>query len=444
MLEQGWGRIVNIASTASLKGYAYVSAYCAAKHAVLGLTRALALELAKKPVTINAVCPGYTETDIVRDSLANIQAKTGRSLAEAEAELVKHNPQGRLVQPEEVANAVLWLCQPGHGSRHRTGDLRIRRRNHVTTRNEYMSDTSYLDWPFFDESTPQLQARTGSAGLAAQCHRHAHHGDTDGACRDLVARLGAAGWLRYAVGGTGLRRPATTVIDTRAICLLRETLARHSGLADFAFAMQGLGSGALTLHGSAEQKQRYLTRVAAGDGDRRLRPFRAGIGLGCRGHANAPRVPMANDYVLDGEKTWISNGGIADFYVVFARTGEAPGSRGLSAFVVDADTPGFEIAERIECHRPASAGAPALHQLPRPEVSAGRRARHGLQGGHADAGHLPHLRRRGRPRLRPPRARRSPAPRNETARCSTRRWPTSRSPRPSSRRWPPASTSRRC
>ena len=113
MLDLGWGRIVNIASTASLKGYAYVSAYCAAKHAVLGLTRALALELARKPVTINAVCPGYTETDIVRDTLANIQAKTGRSLADAQAELVKHNPQGRLVQPAEVAHAVLWLCRPG-------------------------------------------------------------------------------------------------------------------------------------------------------------------------------------------------------------------------------------------------------------------------------------------------------------------------------------------
>jgi NAD(P)-dependent dehydrogenase (short-subunit alcohol dehydrogenase family) len=113
MLELGWGRIVNIASTASLRGYAYVSAYCAAKHAVLGLTRSLALELAKKPVTVNAVCPGYTETDIVRDTLANIQAKTGRSAAEATAELVKNNPQGRFVQPADVAGAVLWLCQPG-------------------------------------------------------------------------------------------------------------------------------------------------------------------------------------------------------------------------------------------------------------------------------------------------------------------------------------------
>ena len=116
ILKQGWGRIVNIASTAALKGYPYVAAYCAAKHGVLGLTRALALELAKKPVTVNAVCPGYTETDIVRDSIANIRAKTGRSEADALAELVKHNPQGRLVQPAEVANAVLWLCLPGSES----------------------------------------------------------------------------------------------------------------------------------------------------------------------------------------------------------------------------------------------------------------------------------------------------------------------------------------
>ncbi len=116
MLQGGWGRIVNIASTAALKGYPYVAAYCAAKHGVLGLTRALALELAKKPVTVNAVCPGYTETDIVRDALTNIQTKTGRSEADALAELVKHNPQGRLVQPAEVANAVLWLCLPGSES----------------------------------------------------------------------------------------------------------------------------------------------------------------------------------------------------------------------------------------------------------------------------------------------------------------------------------------
>jgi NAD(P)-dependent dehydrogenase (short-subunit alcohol dehydrogenase family) len=113
MLAAGWGRIVNVASTAGQKGYPYVSAYCAAKHGVIGLTRALALELAHKGITVNAVCPGYTDTDIVRDAVANICAKTGRSEDEARRELARHNPQGRLVQPHEVANAVAWLCLPG-------------------------------------------------------------------------------------------------------------------------------------------------------------------------------------------------------------------------------------------------------------------------------------------------------------------------------------------
>lgn len=113
MLEAGWGRIVNVVSTAGLKGYAYVSAYCAAKHGVIGLTRAVALEVAAKGVTVNAVCPGYTETDIVKDAIANIVAKTGRSEEQAKAELAAGNPQKRLVQPQEVADAVLWLCMDG-------------------------------------------------------------------------------------------------------------------------------------------------------------------------------------------------------------------------------------------------------------------------------------------------------------------------------------------
>ncbi|WP_427310244.1 SDR family NAD(P)-dependent oxidoreductase [Cupriavidus sp. H39] len=112
MLEAGWGRIVNVASTAGLTGYGYVSAYCAAKHGVIGLTRALALETAARGVTVNAVCPGYTETDIVRDAVANIVGKTGRTEAQARAELAARNPQHRLVQPDEVADAVAWLCQP--------------------------------------------------------------------------------------------------------------------------------------------------------------------------------------------------------------------------------------------------------------------------------------------------------------------------------------------
>jgi len=113
MLERGFGRIVNVSSTAGLTGYAYVTAYCAAKHGVIGLTRALALETARHDVTVNAVCPGYTDTDMVAEAVANIVDKTGKSAEEAHAALVGRNPQQRLVQPEEVANAVLWLCMPG-------------------------------------------------------------------------------------------------------------------------------------------------------------------------------------------------------------------------------------------------------------------------------------------------------------------------------------------
>jgi 3-hydroxybutyrate dehydrogenase len=113
MLEAGFGRIVNVASIAGLKGAAYVSAYCAAKHGVVGLTRALALETATKGITVNAVCPSYTDTEMAQRAIANIVEKTGRSVAEAEAELVRKNPQGRLIRPEEVAATVLWLCAPG-------------------------------------------------------------------------------------------------------------------------------------------------------------------------------------------------------------------------------------------------------------------------------------------------------------------------------------------
>ena len=116
MTARGAGRIVNVASTAGLVGYAYVSAYCAAKHGVVGLTRAAALECAKTGVTVNAVCPGYTETDMVGDAVANIVAKTGKTESEARAALVARNPQGRMVRPEEVASAVLWLCLPASSS----------------------------------------------------------------------------------------------------------------------------------------------------------------------------------------------------------------------------------------------------------------------------------------------------------------------------------------
>jgi len=211
-----------------------------------------------------------------------------------------------------------------------------------------MSDKSYLGWPFFDESHRQLQADLER--WAGDNITDDHHHDTDAACRDFVKRLGAAGWLRYAVGGTACGGKYD-VIDTRAICLLRETLARHSGLADFAFAMQGLGSGAITLHGTPQQKQRYLTKVAAGEAIAAFALSEPNSGSDVAAMSCAARRD-GDDYVLDGEKTWISNGGIADFYVVFARTGEAPGSRGLSAFIVDAATPGLEIAERINVIAP--------------------------------------------------------------------------------------------
>lgn len=116
MLAAGWGRVVNVASTAGQVGYPYVAAYCAAKHGVVGLTRALALEFAARGVTVNAVCPGYTDTDIVRDSIARVVAKTGRSADEARAAFVQSNPQGRLVQPDQVADAVAWLCADGAGA----------------------------------------------------------------------------------------------------------------------------------------------------------------------------------------------------------------------------------------------------------------------------------------------------------------------------------------
>ncbi len=211
-----------------------------------------------------------------------------------------------------------------------------------------MPDTTYLDWPFFEPHHRQL-----SAELDAWCTTHlAHpsHDDVDAACRHLVQQLGEGGWLRHAVGGVA-HGGAHDVIDTRAICLIRETLARHDGLADFVFAMQGLGSGAITLHGTPEQRTRYLTRVAQGTAIAAFALSEPDAGSDVAALSCTARVE-GDTVILDGEKTWISNGGIADFYVVFARTGEAPGSRGISAFIVNAETPGLSIAERIEVIAP--------------------------------------------------------------------------------------------
>jgi acyl-CoA dehydrogenase len=197
----------------------------------------------------------------------------------------------------------------------------------------------FLDWPFFE-----ARHRTLEHDLDAWATQHVpqdHAADVDAACRALVRSLGTGGWLMHAVGDG---------IDTRAICLIRETLARHSGLADFAFAMQGLGSGAISLAGSDAQKARYLPPVSRGEAIAAFALSEPDAGsdvaaLACNARADG------DAYVLSGEKTWISNGGIADFYVVFARTADK-GSRGISAFIVDADMPGFEIAERIDVIAP--------------------------------------------------------------------------------------------
>ena len=211
-----------------------------------------------------------------------------------------------------------------------------------------MSDTQYLQWPFFEAHHAELA--TTLDAWAAEHIVSSHGSDVDAECRALVKALGQAGWLRHAVGGTAFGGAADAV-DTRSICLIRETLARHSGLADFAFAMQGLGSGAISLSGTDAQKRAYLPRVAAGEAIAAFALSEPEAGSDVAALQCSARIE-GDHAILNGRKTWISNGGIADFYVVFARTGEAAGSRGISAFIVDAGTLGFEIAERIDVIAP--------------------------------------------------------------------------------------------
>ena len=212
-----------------------------------------------------------------------------------------------------------------------------------------MADRTFLDWPFFDATHRRLAADL-EAWVAAEIAPHEHdESDVDDLTRRFVQMLGAAGWLRHAVpaasGGVHDK------LDVRSLCLIRETLARTSGLADFAFAMQGLGSASIALFGTPELQRRYLPRVAAGTQIAAFALSEPEGGSDVAALRTTARRDGA-DYLLNGRKTWISNGGIAGHYIVFARTGEAPGAKGLSAFVVDAETRGLRIAERIRVIAP--------------------------------------------------------------------------------------------
>ena len=208
-----------------------------------------------------------------------------------------------------------------------------------------MSDRSFLHWPFFEERHRVLAAALES--WAAQHCEHVDHRDVDAACRGLVQKLGRDGWLKYTAPGDD---PAEK-IDVRSLALIRETLARNSGLADFAFAMQGLGAGPISLFGTTAQRRQWLPKTRAGVAIAAFALSEPASGSDVANISTTARR-NGNGYVLDGEKTWISNGGIADLYVVFARTGEAAGAKGLSAFIVQGSNPGLSVAERIEVIAP--------------------------------------------------------------------------------------------
>jgi acyl-CoA dehydrogenase len=212
-----------------------------------------------------------------------------------------------------------------------------------------MPDATFLDWPFFADAH-----RTLAHGFDAWCHREIaplegrEDADLDGTCREIVRRLGAGGWLHHAVAGDSRR------LDVRTLCLLRETLGRHSGIADFAFALQGLGSGPLSLFGSEEQRRAWLPKVAAGEAIPAFALSEADAGSDVAAMSTAARRD-GDHWVIDGEKTWISNAGLADLYVVFCRLPEL-GEKGFGAFLVTADNPGLRVAARLDVLAPHPLG----------------------------------------------------------------------------------------
>jgi acyl-CoA dehydrogenase len=207
-----------------------------------------------------------------------------------------------------------------------------------------MADVATLKWPFFEDRHRAWAEKLGTWATANLAH--VDHTDVDAACRKLVRTLGEAGVLAVTAPSEGNEK-----LDVRTLALARETLAAHSGLADFAFAMQGLGAGPISLYGNAAQRAAWLPKTRSGAAIAAFALSEPASGSDVANIAATARRD-GGDYVLDGEKTWISNGGIADLYIVFARTGEAPGARGLSAFIVAGDNPGMTIAERLHVIAP--------------------------------------------------------------------------------------------
>ncbi|CAA7618730.1 acyl-CoA dehydrogenase family protein [Magnetospirillum sp. SS-4] len=221
-----------------------------------------------------------------------------------------------------------------------------------------MSDTSFLDWPFLDQThrdfARDLEA-WATANLERLCPEDEAHGDAmDETARRLVRELGKAGFLAASVPAAHGGRARD--FDVRAICLGREILGRHAGLADFAFAMQGLGSAAITLFGNAEQQARYLPKVGRGEAIAAFAISEVDAGSDV-GNMSTTAVRDGDHYVINGGKTWISNAGLADFYTVFARIGDATGAKNLAAFVVDASTPGLSVSARIDVIAPHPLGS---------------------------------------------------------------------------------------
>lgn len=229
-----------------------------------------------------------------------------------------------------------------------------------------MSDLTFLQWPFFEQAHSQtsqslhLWIKEYLTPVISKEHlAGSDHDQLDTVCRKMVSLMGQAGWLKHCVPkhyGDESGGPDSSMMDVRSLCVIRETLAYYSGLADFCFAMQGLGSGSISLYGSHALKQRYLPAIASGE---KIAAFALSEPNGGSDPAlmETSAVLNGDEYILNGEKTWISNAGLADQYVVFVRTNEQPGAKGISAMVVDANTPGLSVTKRISIISPHPLGA---------------------------------------------------------------------------------------